>query len=259
MTIFQQLILCACGLGLASLLGSTLGLAVRKIPHRWNDIFLGFCAGMMLAASLVCLIVPAMEMAGPQGWWQPLLGVALGVGLIALLDRITPHLHHLTGIGPVSDSEEPHGTHHRSFNRVLLFVIAIAIHKFPEGLATGVVFDGTNMGNAYTVAITIALQNIPEGMVVVTPLLLIGVSYARVIFISVAIAVLEIAGVFLGYFIGDISSVLLPGITAIAGGAMLYVISDEMIPETHSHGFQKQATYALVAGVVCMLFIEALV
>lgn len=259
MTIFQQMILCACGLGLASLLGSTLGLAVRKIPHRWNDIFLGFCAGMMLAASLVCLIVPAVDMAGPRGWWQPLLGVALGVGLIALLDRITPHLHHLTGIDPASGCEESHGTHNRSINRVLLFVIAIAIHKFPEGLATGVVFDGTNMGNAYTVAITIALQNIPEGMVVVTPLLLIGVSYARVIFISVAIAVLEIAGVFLGYFIGDISSVLLPAITAIAGGAMLYVISDEMIPETHSHGYEKPATYALVAGVMCMLYIQMLV
>lgn len=255
MTIFQQMTICACGLGLASLLGSTIGLAVKKIPHRGNDIFLGFCAGMMLAASLVCLIVPAVEMAGVRGWWQPLVGVALGVGLIALLDRVTPHLHHLTGI----EHEEPHGTHNRSINRILLFVIAIAIHKFPEGLATGVVFDGSNMGNAYTVAITIALQNIPEGMVVVTPLLLIGVRYARVILVSISIALLEVAGVFTGYFIGDISSVFLPCITAIAGGAMLYVISDEMIPETHSHGYEKPATYALVAGVMCMLYINMLV
>lgn len=250
------MLICAVGLGLASLLGSTFGLVVRKIPHRWNDIFLGFCAGMMLAASIVCLILPSVDMAGQGGWWQPLAGVALGVALIALLDRITPHLHHFTGIGENLVHEEAHGPANRRVDRVLLFVIAIAIHKLPEGLATGVVFDGDSIGNAYTVAITIALQNIPEGMVVVTPLLMIGVSYIRVIGVSIIIALLEIAGVLGGYFIGDISSALLPTVTAIAGGAMLYVISDEMIPETHSHGFEKHATYALVAGVMCMLYIQ---
>lgn len=259
MTVFQQMLLCAGGLGLASLLGSTLGLIVKKIPHHWNDIFLGFCAGMMLAASLVCLIVPSVDMAGHIGWWQPLLGVAAGVFLVAILDRITPHLHHLTGLNSSGVHEEPHCTNVRSIHRVLLFVIAIALHKFPEGLATGVVFDGENMSNAYTLSITIAMQNIPEGLVVVTPLLMIGVSYQRVIGVSLAVAAMEMAGVVLGYLIGDISSVLLPTITALAGGAMLYVISDEMIPETHSHGFEKHATYALVAGVMCMLYIQILV
>lgn len=259
MTTFQQMLICAVGLGLSSLLGSTLGLVVKKIPHHWNDIFLGFCAGMMLTASLVCLILPAVEMAGQSGWWQPLVGVALGVLLISLLDKITPHLHHLTGFDSGAGCEEPHGSNNKSINRILLFVIAIAIHKFPEGLATGVVFDGDDMSNAYTVAITIALQNIPEGMVVVTPLLMIGVSYLRVVGISLAVAIMETLGVLLGYFIGDLSSVLLPTMTAIAGGAMLYVISDEMIPETHSHGFEKYATYALVAGVMCMLYIQILV
>lgn len=256
MTVFQQMLICSVGLGLASLLGSTIGLVVRRIPHRWNDIFLGFCAGMMLTASLVCLIIPAVEMAGQSKWWQPLAGVALGVILVALLDRITPHLHHLTGLESNPDKEEPHVTTNRSIDRILLFVMAIAIHKFPEGLATGVVFDGNDMGNAYTVAITIALQNIPEGMVVVAPLLMIGVSYLRVVGVSVAVALMEMLGVFLGYFIGDISSVLLPTITALAGGAMLYVISDEMMPETHSHGFEKYSTYALVVGVMCMLYIQ---
>lgn len=259
MSVFDQMLLCAGGVGLASLLGSTLGLFVRKIPHRWNDIFLGFCAGMMLTASIVCLIVPAVDMAGEGGWWQPLLGVFLGVLLIGVLDKITPHLHHLTGLDQSRLSEEPHGAHNKSIDRILLFVIAIAIHKFPEGLATGVVFDGSNLQNAYTVAITIALQNIPEGMVVVTPLLMIGVKFPRVIGVSLIVALLEMAGVLLGYFIGDMSSALLPTVTAIAGGAMLYVISDEMIPETHSHGFEKHATYALVAGVMCMLYIQMLV
>lgn len=259
MNVFQQILVCAAGLGLASLLGSTLGLAVRRIPHRWNDIFLGFCAGMMLAASVVCLIMPAMEMAGAAGWWQPLAGVAAGVALVALLDRIVPHLHRLAGLDRPAGAEEPHAPGRKSIDSVLLFVMAIAIHKLPEGLATGVVFDEHNMANAYTVAITIALQNIPEGMVVVTPLLMVGVSYARVIGVSVAVALMEIAGVLLGYLMGDISAALLPVVTALAGGAMLYVISDEMIPETHSHGFQKHATYALVAGVMCMLYIQTLV
>lgn len=256
MCLFHQILICAAGLGLASLLGSTIGLAVKKIPHRWNDIFLGFCAGMMLTASLVCLIMPAVDMAGQGGWWQPLIGVALGVSLVGLLDKITPHLHHLTGLDSDISDEESHGDRNKSIDRILLFVIAIAIHKFPEGLATGVVFDGDNLGNAYTVAITIALQNIPEGMVVVTPLLMIGVSYVRVIGVSIAVALMEIAGVLFGYFIGDISAALLPTVTALAGGAMLYVISDEMIPETHSHGFEKHATYALVAGVMTMLYIQ---
>lgn len=249
------MIICAAGLGLASLAGSAAGMVVRRIPHRLNDIFLGFCAGMMLTASLVCLIEPAVQMAGHSGWWQPLAGIALGVMLISVLDRITPHLHHLAGLD--EDGRAVDGVHNgQSAKRVLLFVTAIAMHKFPEGLATGVVFDGGNMANAYTVAITIAVQNIPEGMVVVTPLIMLGVEFWRVISVSLAVALLEIAGAIAGYFLGDISSTLLPALTALAGGAMLYVISVEMIPETHSHGYEKPATYALVAGVMAMLFIQ---
>lgn len=258
MTAFNQLLICACGLGLASLAGSAAGMVFRRIPHKWNDIFLGFCAGMMLTASLVCLIVPAVESAGREGWWQPIAGVALGVALVAVLDKITPHLHHIAGIDETVH-EEVHSKSVKSINRVLLFVMAIAIHKFPEGLATGVVFEGDNLTNAYTVAITIAIQNIPEGMVVVTPLIMIGIGFRKVVGVSLAVAALEFAGVMAGYFLGDISASLLPGLTALAGGAMLYVISDEMIPETHSHGFEKHATYALVAGVMCMLYIQMFV
>ena len=240
----------AAGLGGSSLLGSVLGLLVKRIPHRWNDIFLGFCAGMMLAASLMCLLAPAIEMVPVSGSWQVVLGVAAGVALIALLDAFTPHLHHLTGI----DQERHRGN--ASVDRILLFVLAIAIHKLPEGLATGIVFDAENLQNSYTVALTIALQNIPEGMVVVTPLLMVGVKLGRVMAVSLSIALLEVAGVVLGRWIGDLSSLLLPALTALAGGAMLYVISDEMIPETHAHGYEKPATCALVAGVVAMLFVE---
>lgn len=242
----------AAGLGLSSIFGSAIGLAVRKIPHRLNDTFLGFCAGMMLAASIVCLVMPAVEMLKPPMWWMVALGVIGGVALIGLLDRITPHLHHLSGI------EDPeHHESNRSLNRTMLFVMAIALHKLPEGLATGVSLNGSP-GDAFALTLTIALQNIPEGMVVVTPLLMAGVRFLNTSLIALAVAIIEIAGVFMGYWIGDIAIEILPAMLSLAGGAMLYVISDEMIPETHSHGFQKPATYALVAGVVAMLMIESI-
>jgi ZIP family zinc transporter len=184
--------------------------------------------------------------------WQVLLGVASGVLLICLLDNITPHLHRLTG----TDIESHKVT---SLNRVLLFVLAIAIHKLPEGLATGIVFDAENLQNSYTVAITIALQNIPEGLVVVTPLIMLGIKMWRVATVSLVVALLEVIGVVLGFALADISTILLPYLTALAGGAMLYVISDEMIPETHAHGYEKHATFALVIGVVMMLFVQKFV
>lgn len=247
----HELMLCAAGLGLSSLLGSIIGLAVRRIPHSWNDVFLGFCAGMMLTASIVCLIYPAVAMCSPAQWWQVVVGVAAGVALVGVLDRFMPHLHHLSGV----KEHERHAVS-TSLNRTMLFVMAIAIHKLPEGLATGVSFNG-DQGNALAITLTIALQNIPEGMVVVTPLLMAGVRFVNTTLIAVGVALLEVVGVLAGYFIGDICSVLLPAMLAMAGGAMLYVISDEMIPETHSRGYQKPATCALVAGVLAMLFIEA--
>lgn len=246
-----SLVSCALGLGFSSLLGSIIGLAIRKIPHGWNDMFLGFCAGMMLTASIVCLIVPAVNMCGATAWWQVVAGVVTGVALIGMIDRFMPHLHHLSGI-----KEEEKHVCSPALNRTLLFVMAIALHKLPEGLATGISLNG-DQGNAFAIALTIALQNIPEGMVVVTPLIMAGVKFTNTAMIALLVAVLEVVGVFAGYFIGDISSMLLPFMLSLAGGAMLYVISDEMIPETHSHGYQKQATYALVAGVLAMLFIEA--
>ena len=214
----NEIWICAAGLGLSSLLGSALGALIKNIPHKWNDIFLGYCGGMMLAAAI-----------------------------ISMLDHFTPHLHRLSGL----EDMEHHST--KSANRVLLFVMAIAIHKFPEGVATGISFDGGDSTGSYSLAIAIALQNIPEGMVVVTPLILVGIKGLRVLLVSLSVALLETVGVIAGYMLGEISSMLLPFLLATAGGAMLYVISDEMIPETHAHGFEKLATYALIAGVMTML------
>lgn len=162
-------------------------------------------------------------------------------------------MHYITGL----DKEEH--KNNRSLNNVLLFVMAIAIHKLPEGIAAGVSINNTiDDESSLLVSLSIALQNIPEGIVIIAPLILAGVSNLRTLLIAISIGILEIIGVFIGYGLGNISEYLLPFMLAIAGGAMLYVTSDEMIPETHSHGYQKQATYALLLGFMTFIIMEKL-
>ena len=245
-----QVLAAAFLLGASSLLGSLLGFIVRKIPHKLNDIFLGFCAGMMLAAAIVCLAMPAIEAVGDGGMWQVALGIIIGALVISMLDKITPHLHNLTGLDP-----EQH-EHNATINRVMLFVIAIAIHKLPEGMSTGVAFNAANTANADALSLTIALQNVPEGLVIVTPLLVAGIKKRRAMVVALVVASLEMLGVFLGFWLGSLSEALLPPMMGMAAGSMIYVIGDEMIPETHSHGYQKAATFAMIFGFVAMLFIE---
>ena len=245
----QAVWISALALCLASIIGSLIGLTFRGLSHKTNDIIMGFCAGIMLAASVVGLILPATEMAGSTGWWQVAIGVLLGAIFLNLLDNITPHLHRITGL-------EPESHNNAQINKVLLFVLAIALHKLPEGIAAGVGFNHVDDSSAWSVTLGLAMQNIPEGMVVISPLLLAGVNRWRTFFISLAIGLLEIIGVWIGYGLGAISIVMLPIMLAFAGGAMLYVISDEMIPETHAHGYHKAATFALLIGFMTLVFLE---
>lgn len=244
-----QIWISAAGLCGATIIGSILGFTIKELPHKWNDTVLGFCAGIMLAASTLGLIVPAF--ASTQQWWWVAIGVMAGAYFLNLLDYVTPHLHHITGI----DAEEHRNN--ATINHVLLFVMAIALHKLPEGMAAGVSMAGSEQGTAdWAVSFGIALQNVPEGMVIIAPLLMAGVRPLRTFVISLAIGLLEIIGVWLGYGLGNMSQALLPVMLGFAGGAMLYVTSDEMIPETHAHGFQKQATYALLLGFMTLLLLE---
>lgn len=246
-----NVLLSAAGLCLATLIGSVIGFFIKSLPHKWNDTILGYSAGIMLAAATLGLIVPATDMVSPSMWIIIALGVVVGALFLNVLDLVTPHLHHITGLDP-----ERHA-HNSTTNRILLFVMAIALHKLPEGIAAGVGFgDATNADNAWAVTLGIAVQNIPEGMVVISPLLLAGITRTRTLFISVAIGLLEVVGVLIGFAAGSISAIFLPFMLAFAGGAMLYVVSDEMIPETHAHGYQKQATYALLLGFLTLLFFE---
>lgn len=246
----QEVLFSAAGLCGATIFGSLLGFAIKRLPHKWNDIILGYCAGVMLAAAILGLILPAADMVSAKGLLWIVAGVFSGALFLNILDRLTPHLHNITGL-----DKEQHRNNAR-LNHILLFVLAIAIHKLPEGMAAGVGFNGNNPGNAWMVTFGIALQNIPEGIVVISPLLLAGVSRMRTFLIALAIGLLEVIGVMTGYLAGHISEILLPVMLSFAGGAMLYVVSDEMIPETHAHGFQKQATYALLLGFLTLLLIE---
>ena len=238
----------AIGLCGSTIIGSLLGFLIKELPHKWNDTILGYCAGIMLAASTLGLIVPAFE--ETESWWIVVLGVMAGAFFLNVLDLITPHLHHITGL----DEAEHHNNSH--LNRVLLFVMAIALHKLPEGMAAGVSMSDFD-SSSWTVSFGIALQNVPEGMVIIAPLIMAGVSRLRTFLISLGIGLLEIVGVWIGFGLGSLSESLLPVMLGFAGGAMLYVTSDEMIPETHAHGYQKQATYALLLGFMTIIVLES--
>lgn len=248
----HEVLMSAAGLSLATILGSLLGFRIKELPHKWNDAVMGFCAGVMLAASTLGLIQPAAQMAGIQRCWLVIIGVVCGMLFLRVLDLVTPHLHAITGL-----DEEKHANN-ANIDKILLFVLAIAIHKLPEGMATGVGFNAAETGDAWAVTIGIALQNIPEGMVVIAPLLMAGVSRTRTFVISLCIAMIEVAGTLLGYGIGTLSESFLPVMLSFAGGAMLYVVCDEMIPQTHCHGHAniKIDTYALIIGFLLILFTE---
>lgn len=245
--------LTALGIGGATVIGALIGFCFKNVSVKASDTILGFAAGIMLAAAIIGLILPSVEIAGKGGIWMTAVGILAGAVFLNAADRLTPHLHHLTGVD--SESHE----HNASLNKVMLFVMAIAIHNLPEGLAAGVSFGGGAPGNALTVALGIALQNIPEGMIIISPMLQGGVSRTRTLVIAAFTGLVEVIGTFIGYFAAGISGAILPFALAFAGGTMLYVISDEMIPETHSRGNERPATYALLCGVIVMLLLDTFV
>lgn len=244
----QLAMLTALGVGGATIFGVLLGFLFQKVPHKFNDAILGFAGGIMLAAAVLGLIVPSLE---EGNIWITCIGILTGAIFLNLADKVTPHLHHITGM-----DQEAHSEAQNSINKVMLFVMAIAIHNLPEGIAAGVGFGSENVSNAITVAVGIALQNIPEGMVIVTPLIMAGVSKWRVFLIASFTGLVEIVGTLLGFTAVSIATAILPFALAFAGGTMIYVVSDEMIPETHSHGYERMATYSLIFGFITMLIMD---
>jgi ZIP family zinc transporter len=155
--------------------------------------------------------------------------------------------------------QEAHPHNKEKLDKVLLFVMAIAIHNLPEGIAAGVGFGTDNIAEAMVIAGGIALQNIPEGMVIIAPMLASGMKKGRTFLIALGTGLVEVVGTIIGYLAVSISTAILPFALAFAGGTMLYVISDEMIPETHAHGNERGATYAFLTGFALMLAFDYLI
>ena len=223
----------------------------KNISHKFSDIVLAFAAGVMLSAAVLGLIIPSIDYGGEYGLLITTTGIFTGAICLNLIDKAVPHLHKLVG----SDIE-PHNN--ANLSKVLLFVTAIAIHNLPEGIAAGVSFGSDDASQAIIIAGGIALQNIPEGMVIIGPLLASGVTPRKTFICAMITGLVEVIGTLLGYFAVSIASTILPFALAFAGGTMLYVISDEMIPETHAHGSERGATYALLVGFCVMLVCDVL-
>ena len=247
----ELVLLTALGVGGATVIGALIGFLFKGISHKFSDIVLAFAAGVMLAAAVVGLILPSVEYGGGWGIAITVLGIFAGAVCLNLVDKLVPHLHKMAG----ADIEE-HGK--SDLSRVMLFVMAIAIHNLPEGIAAGVGFGSGDVTGALVIAGGIALQNIPEGMVIIGPMLAAGVKPRRTFLIAAMTGLVEVVGTLIGYFAVSISAAVLPFALAFAGGTMLYVISDEMIPETHAHGSERGATFSLLAGFCLMLLTDVL-
>ena len=247
----QLVLLTALGVGGATALGAAIGFVFKRASHRFSDIILAFAAGVMLAAAVLGLVVPSVEYGGKYGLVTTVLGIFVGAVCLNLIDKLVPHLHRLAGA-----EDEAHKN--KKLSKVLLFVTAIAIHNLPEGIAAGVGFGTGNTAEALVIAGGIALQNIPEGMVIIAPMLAAGIKPRKTLVLALLTGFVEVVGTLIGYFAVSVASFILPFALSFAGGTMLYVISDEMIPETHAHGHQRGSTYALLFGFCVMLVTDIL-
>lgn len=247
----EMVLLTALGVGGATLIGAIVGFLFKTVSHKFSDIVLGFAAGVMLAAAVIGLILPSLEGGNIFAPVVTITGVITGAFFLNIIDKAVPHLHNTSG----TDNER-HPELEKRINKILLFVLAIAIHNLPEGIAAGVGFGTGNVKEAVTIAGGIALQNIPEGMVIIAPMLSAGISKRKTFLIAAGTGLVEVIGTIIGYFAVSISASILPFALSFAGGTMLYVISDEMIPETHAHGNERGATYALLIGFCLMLLVD---
>lgn len=239
--------------GSCTVLGAVPALLGRKISPKAQDGLLGFAAGVMLAASFFSLILPSIGIATALygGRFLPaaiaVAGFVIGVAGIAAANEWIPHLHFIQGAqGP----RWPVG------QKVWLFVAAITIHNFPEGMAVGVGFATGDMAAAIALATGIGIQNAPEGLAVAVALIAQGYGKRSAFLVAAATAIVEPLGGFLGAGTVSLFRPFLPWALAIAAGAMIYVISHEIIPETHTRGHQHEATIGLTAGLAVMMFLD---
>jgi ZIP family zinc transporter len=239
--------------GLATAVGALPVLFIRKVSDPLNDGLLGFSAGVMLAASFFSLIIPAMSHAEADLGGKTAAAVLVisailsGAVALALINRYAPHEHFVTGRSGVESG---------IVRRIWLFVIAITLHNFPEGLAVGVGFGTGDIAQGTVLAIGIGLQNIPEGLAVAAALLTLRYSRVTAVLVGAASGLVEPIGGALGVTAVALSKPLLPWGLGFAAGAMLFVISNEIVPETHRKGHEELATFGLIIGLAVMMFLD---
>lgn len=237
--------------GVGTGLGALPVLLLRNISPATESAFAGFSAGVMLAASFVALLLPAFEMVPGHGVlanWPVLAGVALGALLIALVHRLAPHEHFQKGV------ESAHGAR---LARVWLFAIALALHNFPEGLAIGVGVASGDEGTSLPITLAIGAQNVPEGLIVAFAFVVAGHRRRTALLVTIATGLIEPIGAIAGYAALQLATAAMPAALAFAAGAMIWVVSHEIIPESHREGRSAVATAGLVVGVLAMLQIDS--
>ena len=236
--------------GAATALGALPIFFVRRVSPQLEDMMLGFGAGVMLAASFFSLLNPALAAApGMPGIAIITAGLVAGSLLLYAADRLLPHEHFILGV---------EGSDPGRLRRIWLFVLAITIHNFPEGLSVGVSVASGEEARGAALTVGIALQNIPEGLVVALALAAEGYRRPFAFLVAFATGLVEPVGGALGAGGAVLFAAGLPWMLALAAGAMIYVISDEIIPETHRRGHQSRATASLMAGFVVMMLLDSL-
>jgi len=247
--------LASLGAGLATGLGALPVLFGRSVAPKHSDVLLGFAAGVMLSASFFSLILPGIA-AGEGLYGSTVIaafvvaaGIAAGAAMVAALNAALPHSHFITG---------PEGADPGALPKIWLFVFAITIHNIPEGLAVGVGFGGGDIGKGMSLATGIGLQNAPEGLAVAVALLGQGYTRRYAFFVALLTGLVEPLGGLLGVGAVQISQYMLPPGLAFAAGAMLYIISHEIIPETHRRGHQTAATAGLMVGLILMMLLDVI-
>jgi len=222
-------------------------LFMKRISQRMLDIGLGFASGVMIAASFTSLILPGIEIGGVL---PVLAGIILGTVAVSFADRVIPHMHRIIGMEGM-----PTGR----FRALWLFVIAVTLHNMPEGLAVGVGFGSENLADAMALAIAIGLQNIPEGMSIgFSTISIEGTPRWKAFLVSFLSGLVELPLSVLGAALVSLTKPIIPYAMGFAGGAMMFVVSDEMIPETHRMGHERLASYGLVIGLIVMLTLDVL-
>ncbi|MCI6647480.1 MAG: ZIP family metal transporter [Oscillospiraceae bacterium] len=239
----------ALAIGAATVFGALLGCAVGQLPARVDDWVNSLAAGVMLCAAMMGLVIPSAELSMGSCGLMTVLGIFCGAAFLSRMNALSPRILHACGVDDADDAK----------NRTAMFVLAIAIHHFPEGLAAGVSFGTGDLSESLTVCAGIAIQNIPEAMIIIPAMFHVGASRKTAFLIAILSGCAEAAGTFLGYFAVTLVSAVLPLLLAFAAGTMMFVIVDDIVPNTHTGKHSRMCTYGVLLGFCVMLCINCLI